>query len=302
MSRSTTNLLGILITIAAGTYFFLMYCSECRSPHREGAVMDTSARSEVPAGTSYPFAVNAVDFNVEVDGNFDFRESEASFMTPVDARVDAAIGRLRQYLGENGDKLLLITGFFNVGESNQTAFPNLGIARAHDVKDYMISQGIASSQLRMEGRLHNEMVPENSVYRGPVAYGMETASEEERERIHALYDRLKDDPLVLYFNSAEASIDLDDVQRKKFLDLMTYMDLEPEARCLVTGHTDDSGLRSTNMALGLERANFARDYLVGNGIDRNRIHADSKGPDEPLAPNDSEDGQALNRRTVITLQ
>lgn len=302
MSRSTTNLLGILITIAAGTYFFLMYCSECRSPQPDESTANPSAQTESPAPTSYPFALNDGDFNLEVAGNFNFRESAAAFITPVDARVDAGIGRLRQYLGENGDKLLHITGFFKADESNQTAFPNLGIARAHAVKDYMISQGISSSQLRMDGRLQNDMIPEQSVYLGPVAYAMETASEEDQARIHALYDRLREDPLVLYFNTAEASIDLDDAQRKKFLDLMTYMDLEPEARCLVTGHTDDSGQRSTNMALGLERANFARDYLVGNGIERTRILTDSKGPDEPIAPNDSEEGQALNRRTVITLQ
>ena len=229
MSRSTTNLLGILITIAAGTYFFLMYCSECRTPQRDERISGVSARAEAPAATSYPFALSYPDFNLEIARNFDFGESSASFKTPVDAKVDAGIGRLRQYLGEHGDKLLLITGFYTSGESNQTAFPNLGIARAHAVKDYMTSQGIASAQLRMDARLQNEMVPEHAVFRGPVAYALATASEEERARIHALYDRLKEDPLVLYFNTAEASIDLDDAQRKKFLDLMTYMDLEPEA-------------------------------------------------------------------------
>lgn len=29
MTKRTTNLLGIIITILAGIYFFIMYCSEC---------------------------------------------------------------------------------------------------------------------------------------------------------------------------------------------------------------------------------------------------------------------------------
>ncbi len=29
MTKRTTNLLGIIITILAGIYFFVMYCSEC---------------------------------------------------------------------------------------------------------------------------------------------------------------------------------------------------------------------------------------------------------------------------------
>jgi phage FluMu protein Com len=30
MSKRTTNLIGLIITILAGTYFYVMYCSECR--------------------------------------------------------------------------------------------------------------------------------------------------------------------------------------------------------------------------------------------------------------------------------
>ncbi len=30
MSKRTTNLIGLIITILAGTYFYIMYCSECR--------------------------------------------------------------------------------------------------------------------------------------------------------------------------------------------------------------------------------------------------------------------------------
>lgn len=29
MSKKTTNIIGFIITLLAGIYFFLMYCSQC---------------------------------------------------------------------------------------------------------------------------------------------------------------------------------------------------------------------------------------------------------------------------------
>ena len=69
----------------------------------------------------------------------------------------------------------------------------------------------------------------------------------------------------------------------------------------IVGHTDNTGQRETNMRLGQERADFAKAYLMRNGIPENRINATSKGSDEPIASNATEEGKAKNRRTVITL-
>ena len=37
MTKTTTNLIGILITILSGTYFFVMYCSECGAAEKQAA-------------------------------------------------------------------------------------------------------------------------------------------------------------------------------------------------------------------------------------------------------------------------
>ncbi len=29
MSKRTTNIIGLILTLLAGTYFFVMYCSQC---------------------------------------------------------------------------------------------------------------------------------------------------------------------------------------------------------------------------------------------------------------------------------
>ncbi|NNG10722.1 MAG: hypothetical protein HKM92_11155, partial [Arenibacter sp.] len=43
MSKKTTNLLGIIIAIIAGTYFYITLCSECSSNQE-----NTSADTTVP--------------------------------------------------------------------------------------------------------------------------------------------------------------------------------------------------------------------------------------------------------------
>ena len=35
MTKTTTNLLGIIIVILAGIYFYVMYCSECNAEYEE---------------------------------------------------------------------------------------------------------------------------------------------------------------------------------------------------------------------------------------------------------------------------
>lgn len=56
MTKTTTNLLGILITILAGTYFYVTYCSECSSESVEEVV--PVVEKVAPKTTSYPVATN----------------------------------------------------------------------------------------------------------------------------------------------------------------------------------------------------------------------------------------------------
>lgn len=64
----------------------------------------------------------------------------------------------------------------------------------------------------------------------------------------------------------------------------------------LVGHTDNSGDRRLNLTLSQARADAVKGYLVGKGIDPNRISAAGVGPDQPVASNDSADGRAKNRR------
>lgn len=64
----------------------------------------------------------------------------------------------------------------------------------------------------------------------------------------------------------------------------------------VIGHTDNTGLRETNLALSLARAEAVRSYLAGKGINTALIAVSGQGPDRPVAENSTAEGRARNRR------
>lgn len=300
MSKTTTNLLLMLITIIAGTYFYINYCSECGTTAVKERTMETVIPKEV-ASTSYPFAFRDGNFSYEINDNYNFNVSSPKFLMPLANGIGTGISQLRNYFSENTGKVINVIGYYKSEEENNTAYPNLGLARANAVKNHLVDQGIPSVHINTQSELRDEMVPKDGIYYGPISYTIDMKSDTADEELLALFDKINANPLILYFNTAEASISLDAEQRQKVADISRYIDKVPEATVSVTGHTDNTGLAATNMKLGLDRANFAKDYLIGNGISTERITTSSKGQTEPIAENTTEEGKAKNRRTVVTL-
>ncbi|KRA64737.1 flagellar motor protein MotB [Caulobacter sp. Root655] len=67
----------------------------------------------------------------------------------------------------------------------------------------------------------------------------------------------------------------------------------------VQGFTDATGDTTYNEELGGARAEAVRKFLAKQGVPLNRIATISYGEDDPVAPNDTPDGRAQNRRVVI---
>jgi outer membrane protein OmpA-like peptidoglycan-associated protein len=69
----------------------------------------------------------------------------------------------------------------------------------------------------------------------------------------------------------------------------------------LTGHTDNNGPDDYNLKLGMDRANAVQQFLMKAGVPEAQTTVESKGESQPTAPNDTEQGQAENRRVVIRL-
>ena len=67
----------------------------------------------------------------------------------------------------------------------------------------------------------------------------------------------------------------------------------------IQGHTDNRGSKAYNDRLGGERAEAVRRFLNQQGVALSRMSTISYGQDSPVAPNDTRQGRAQNRRVVV---
>jgi outer membrane protein OmpA-like peptidoglycan-associated protein len=75
----------------------------------------------------------------------------------------------------------------------------------------------------------------------------------------------------------------------------------PTVKVEISGHTDATGVRRTNVDLSLARALAVRAYLTQKGVGLDRMVAKGYGPDRPLGPNTTAAGRAQNRRVELSI-
>ena len=83
--------------------------------------------------------------------------------------------------------------------------------------------------------------------------------------------------------------------------LTDFLQRNPELKVELAGHTDDVGNAQYNLKLSADRAEVVRKALIDNGIDDARLTAKGYGSTKPMAPNDSDEHRAINRRTEMII-
>ncbi|MEA3410055.1 MAG: OmpA family protein [Pseudomonadota bacterium] len=68
---------------------------------------------------------------------------------------------------------------------------------------------------------------------------------------------------------------------------------------IIIGHTDSTGSADYNLDLSLRRAEAVRNYLVETGAPADKLRVVGRGVNDPIASNDTKEGQAQNRRVEI---
>ncbi|TYC13427.1 OmpA family protein [Bizionia gelidisalsuginis] len=309
MSKKSTYILGLFLTIALGTFlFYNLCCSTLGDEEALPVITETIvAKEEVQPATKSEFSMvdNKSGVSFTSMANFNFRFSNAIVLKPVAEGLKREVDRLSTFLSENSLKTAEITGFYRGDEVNPTAFPDIGLARANAVKSYLISQGVSSRSINTYGELNEDMVPnQENAFFGPLKYVVSTLAENDtslKDELNKLQKDIKEDPLILYFNIGNTAINLSEAQREKVAKISRLIDKSVNVQLQVIGHTDNTGDRQNNIDLALKRAGFIRDYFVDNFISETKIETSSKGPDAPIASNDTEEGRSKNRRVVVTI-
>ena len=98
----------------------------------------------------------------------------------------------------------------------------------------------------------------------------------------------------IYFNFDDAA--LTPAAREVLKEKVQWLRANPDINVVIEGHTDERGTEEYNMALGQQRAQSIKTFLVDAGVSEDRLQTVSYGEEQPVDPRNTEEAWAKNRR------
>ena len=83
--------------------------------------------------------------------------------------------------------------------------------------------------------------------------------------------------------------------------VLKLLESNPTLRIEISGHTDNVGSFAVNQRLSEARAKAVVDYLIGQEVNESRLEYAGYAFSQPIAPNDTPDGRAKNRRVEFKI-
>lgn len=287
-----------------GWWGFATYWYVCHIKHHcEELTADTSvsppaeqpaAATAEPAKLPASFVVSDGSKNiVDVKDVFKARDKQAQvFVSP--ALQSGAVTELANYLKTNKDRELNVVGIYGQNEINPSKYADLGIARAEDIKTRLVALGIDGNRIKTSSEMRADYTAVQDTMYDCIAMNVAVTKAIEKD--------ITIEPRIIYFETGKSTIDLTPELQAYIRNVKAYLQQKPDARVILTGHTDDVGAEDINQKLGLQRAEKTRTELTKISIDANRVSLDSKGETQPLKPNNTADGRKVNRRCEIIVQ
>jgi peptidoglycan-associated lipoprotein len=106
----------------------------------------------------------------------------------------------------------------------------------------------------------------------------------------------------LYQRSIYFEYDRSDIL-PQFVDVLRahakFLATNPGRQVTLEGHTDERGTREYNLALGDQRADTVRRFMLAEGVGGGQINTLSYGEERPVDPGHSDAAWALNRRVEL---
>ncbi len=250
---------------------------------------------------------DAIGSVIELDSedNFNFLANQEMPVTPMSEGLQNNSKQLVDYLASNKYRRLTVTGLYCADEENTSIFPNLGLARANQIKEYLVSQGANAQQIDIAGQLDEDVTDKDDKYLGRANFSVVNTDDTEQQKHDAemkqLAEKIHANPVTVYFATGNSNVSLTTEQREIIFDMIRYLDFDADAKVSVTGHTDNVGNVAANTRLGQKRATVVAGYLVSKGLKKERMNVSSEGPNQPIADNATAEGRAKNRRVTISL-
>lgn len=186
-------------------------------------------------------------------------------------------------------KSLEITSLYRPSETAPVGyFENIGLARADYIRKELVRRGINEDRIDLDyGFSDTEELAE------PLDFEIFPTVESAGRLSYTLTN--------MTFSDANFEFDSDVFKPGQallsYLDTVkVYLEMNPDNKILITGHTDRIGRENYNYTLGIRRAENARAYLKEKIGITAPIEVNSMGEKDPIANNSTASGRQKNRR------
>ncbi len=102
---------------------------------------------------------------------------------------------------------------------------------------------------------------------------------------------------VVYFEYDKFNLTAKSIQALK--GVRDLMQRNSKITLSIEGHADERGTREYNLALGQRRAESGANYLIANGVKKDRLNVKSYGEERPLALGSNDSAWSKNRRVEL---
>jgi OOP family OmpA-OmpF porin len=263
---------------------------------------DEVAYPVVDAVVTPPLIISDAPLLLQSTGNFVFKKSDA--IANIDAVVPE-IDSLARHLLANPGKHLMITGTYATTETNTYPFPDLGMARASEVKKVIVAAGVTDSLITIKSEANDGITFPSDSLHGGISFTFENketapltvADFARSERFENIFK-----PMDLYFPTASV-LYIKTKENIQFINqAKAYLLANPGTVLHLTGHTDDEDSAEWNLKLSKKRALAVKTQLVKAGIPPTRMLVEGKGEAQPKASNATNQGRIANRRVTIVVK
>ena len=83
--------------------------------------------------------------------------------------------------------------------------------------------------------------------------------------------------------------------------LSAFLNQYPDRTASIEGFTDNTGSEDANQSLSEHRADSVKRYLVGRGVQSDRLSSSGRGENAPVADNETTAGRQQNRRVEVVI-
>lgn len=290
-------IIGFILWILFGLFF----CKKCWLGTATAA---TTVAPAAKAAVSGWLIKDGARFNTSCNTGFDFNRSSLNHLANSSSSFNNCMAETSTYLKNNSNRSLNITGKYSNDESYSGIFSNLGLARANDVKSYLLGLGVAASQLTTSSQLISDGTIKNNILNEGVDFSFGAVTNDMANRLADIKSRLIDvaPAVTIRFNTGSDAVNLTAQQQQDFADIVYYLDNVNSSNVEIGGHTDNVGGVATNVNLSQGRADGIKQYLITNGITGSRMTTQGYGPNNPLNSNATAQEKAMNRRVEVVLK